>query len=61
MFLQNVPGATFIPGATSIPESKVAVNIEMRKFKILNPLCIGNQTITLCQEMAKSKPTIGLN
>ena len=23
MFLPNVPGATFIPGATSIPESRV--------------------------------------
>ena len=25
MFLPNVPGATFIPGATSIPESRVQV------------------------------------
>ena len=24
MFLPNVPGATFIPGATSIPESRVS-------------------------------------
>ena len=25
MFLPNVPGATFIPGALSIPESKVVI------------------------------------
>ena len=25
MFLPNVPGATFIPGATSIPESRVTL------------------------------------
>ena len=25
MFLKNVPGTTFIPGATSIPESRVLV------------------------------------
>ncbi len=25
IFLQNVPGAMFIPGATSIPESRVVV------------------------------------
>ena len=25
MFLLNVPGATFIPGATSIPESRVRI------------------------------------
>ena len=27
MFLPNVPGATFIPGAMSIPESRVSARI----------------------------------
>ena len=37
MFLPNVPGAMFIPGAMSIPESRVnpsIFHIELRKSKL---------------------------
>ena len=32
MFLPNVPGATFIPGATSIPESRVCTKNQNSSF-----------------------------
>ena len=34
MFLPNVPEATFIPGATSIPESRVHKLFTMKYFDI---------------------------
>ena len=41
MFLPNVPGATFIPGATSIPESRVHNGVKsnlIQFLQVLNPL-----------------------
>ena len=40
MFLPNVPGATFIPGATSIPESRVETSMSLDKLKKEHPLFV---------------------
>ena len=38
LFLPNVPGATFIPGATSIPDSRVGFEFASY-IPILNDFC----------------------
>ena len=61
MFLTNVSGATFIPGATSIPESRVSnynFFIQNKQKLLTLEITIGGQTINF-NDLLDEVPDLG--